>query len=67
MKLKVNKASEWVNFYICVKNPNGSIRVCIDPRPLNKAIIRPVHRSKSLDEILPVLAKSHSFSKFDCT
>ena len=67
VKLKESKAREWVNSYVCVKKANGSIRVCIDPRPLNKAIIRPVHRSKTLDEILPELARSHFFSKFDCT
>ena len=61
VKLKECKASEWVNSYVCVKKPNGSIRVCIDPIPLNKAIIRPVHRSKTLDEILPELASSHFF------
>ena len=67
VKLKESEASEWVNSYICVKKPNGSIRLCIDPKPLNKAIIRPVHRSKTLDEILPELGSSRFFSKFDCT
>ena len=63
VKLKESKASEWVNSYVCVKKPNGSIRACIDPRPLNKTIIMPVHRSKTLDEILPELASSHFFLK----
>ena len=67
VKLKESKASEWVNSYISLKKPNGSVSVCIDPRPLNKAIIRPVYRSKIVDEILPELARSHFFSKFDCT
>ena len=67
VKLKESKASEWVNSCICVKKPNGSIRVCIDPRPVNEAIIKPVHRTKTLDEILPELARSHFFSKIDCT
>ena len=62
-----SEASEWVNSFICVKKLIGSIRECIDHRPLNKVIIRPVHRSKTLDEILPELARSHFFSKFDCT
>ena len=61
VKLKESEASEWVNSYVCVKKPNGSIRVCIDPRPLNKAIIRPVHISKTLDEILPELLVVISF------
>ena len=67
VKLNESEASEWVNSYVCVKKPNGSIRVYINPRPLKKAVIRPVHRSKTLDEILPELARSHFFSKFDCT
>ena len=64
VKLNDSKASEWVNSYVCVKKPNGSFRVCINPRPLNKVVIRLAHRSK---EILPELARSHFFSKFDCT
>ena len=67
VKQNESKASEWVNSYICVKKPNGLIRVCINPRPLHKVIIRPVHRSKTLDDILPELARGHFFSKFDCT
>ena len=65
VKLNESESSEWVNSYVCVKKPNGSIRVCINLRPLNKVIIRPVYRSKTLNEILLELAKSHFFSKFD--
>ena len=67
LKLKESKASKWVNSYACVKKHNGSIRVCISPRPLNKVVIRLVHKSKTLDEIFPELARSCFFSKFDYT
>ena len=34
-KLKIDEESEWLNSFICVRKPNGSIRLCLDPaKPL---------------------------------
>ena len=33
---------EWLNSFIIVKKPNGSLRICLDPTDLNKEIVRPV-------------------------
>ena len=33
---------EWLNSFVIVKKPNGTLRVCLDPTDLNKDIIRPV-------------------------
>ena len=30
-KLKIDEKSEWLNSFICVRKPNGSIRLCLDP------------------------------------
>ena len=35
---KVEEPTEWGNSLVVVKNPDGSLRLCLDPRDLNKAI-----------------------------
>ncbi|KAK9679751.1 hypothetical protein QE152_g39749 [Popillia japonica] len=35
---KVNEPTEWVNNFVCVEKNDGSIRICLDPRHLNKYI-----------------------------
>ena len=42
-KLKIDEKSEWLNSFVCVRKPNGSIRLCLDPTHLNKYILRPHH------------------------
>ena len=37
---KVETPSSWVNSMVCVEKRNGDIRVCIDPRDSNRAIVR---------------------------
>ena len=34
----IKKPTDWVNGLVVVKKPNGKLRVCLDPRSLNKAI-----------------------------
>ena len=31
----------WLNSYVIVKKPNGSLRIYLDPTDLNKYIVRP--------------------------
>ena len=37
---RVHEPSDWVNSMVTVIKPNGKLRICIDPRDLNKAIKR---------------------------
>ena len=66
-KLKIDERSEWLNSFVCVRKPNGSICLCLDPTHLNKYIVRPHHNSKTLDDILPKLAGAKKFSIMDST
>lgn len=36
----VDTPTDWVSSLVIVKKPNGKLRVCIDPKPLNKALKR---------------------------
>ncbi|KAL6471840.1 hypothetical protein MHYP_G00204900 [Metynnis hypsauchen] len=63
---KVTEPTEWVNALVAVEKPKtGKLRVCLDPRPLNKAIQRPHYPLPTLDDITPRLAGAQYFSVLD--
>ena len=62
---KVTEPTDWVNSLVTVEKPNGSLRVCLDPKDLNDAIKRPHYPNKTLDDILPDLTGAKVFFKFD--
>ena len=49
---------------MAIRKP-GKLRVCIDPRDLNKSIRRPKYQIPILDEILPALSNARLFSVLD--
>ena len=53
--------------FICVRKPNGSKRLCLDPTHLNTYNVCPHHNSKSLDDILPKLTGAKKVSIVDST
>ena len=63
---KVSEPTKWVNSLVVVEKPHsGKLRICLDPRDLNKAIIRPHYPSKTLEEVLPQLSGAKHFTKLD--
>ena len=34
---KVERPTEWVNSVVIARKANGKLRLCLDPKPLNKA------------------------------
>uniref|UniRef100_A0A8C7WSE9 ribonuclease H n=1 Tax=Oryzias sinensis TaxID=183150 RepID=A0A8C7WSE9_9TELE len=63
---KVTEPTEWVNALVVVEKPKTKkLRVCLDPRPLNKAIQRPHYPLPTLDDITPRLAGAQYFSVLD--
>ena len=53
------------NSFVCVRKPNGSVRLCLGLMYLNRYIVRPYHNSKTLDDVLPKLAGAKRFSILD--
>ena len=64
---KVDEPTVWVNSLVCVTKSNGSLRLCLDPKDLNKAIKRSHHCTPTLDEVLPKLNGAKYFSIVDHT
>ena len=48
---KVKVPTEWVSAIVFTSKNNGKIRLSIDPRKLNQAIMRPHYQFPTLDEI----------------
>ena len=47
------------------RKSNGKLRICIDPRPLNKALKRLHYPLPVIDDILPTLRNAKVFSVLD--
>ena len=63
--LGVDETSEWCNNFVLVPKANGEVRLCLDPVHLNQALIRPIHRGPTLNNILPKLNNANYLSLID--
>ena len=61
----VNKPSGWVSPIVPVLKADNDIRLCVDMRCANKAILRENHPLPTMDQLLPRLKKARVFSKLD--
>ena len=63
----VDIPTKWVNSMTYPTKPNGDIRICLDPKDLNKVIIREHHHPPTVEEITHRLSgeNSNKMSKFD--
>ncbi|PFX34820.1 Retrovirus-related Pol polyprotein [Stylophora pistillata] len=59
-----NKPTDWISSLVAVQKP-GKLRVCIDPRDLNRAIKRSKYQMPTVDEVLLKLAKAKVFTVLD--
>ena len=64
---EVHEHTEWINSIVPVMKPDGSLRLCLDPKDLNKAIERNHWYSRTIDDILPELANSKYKTLKDAT
>ena len=62
---KQTEPTPWVSSLMYPKKANGKLRICLDPKDLNKAIIRENHKAPTLKEIAHVLMGATKFSKVD--
>lgn len=65
--VKQEEPTEWVNSMVTVIKPNGKIRICIDPRDLNKAICREHYPLKTVEEVISQMPNAKIFTKLDAT
>ena len=64
--IKVTEPTEWVNSTTYPVKANGDLRICLDLKDLNKAIIREHYKTPTLEEITHKLCGATKFSKVNC-
>ena len=62
---KVNEPTEWVSSMLAVRKPNDKVRICIDPKDLNRAIKREQYPMRTIDDVVTKLPNAKYFSKLD--
>ena len=63
----VNEPTDWVNNLVIVEKPDGSLRICIDPKELNKANKRPHYVHPTAEDILSQMSSAKYFTKLDAS
>lgn len=63
---RVTEPTDWVNALVVVEKPRTrKLRICLDPRDLNKAIKRPHYPLPTIEDITPKLMGAKYFSVLD--
>ena len=62
----IDEHTDWASQIVVVERKSDDrVRICIDPKYLNNALLREHHHLPTLEEILPELGKAKVFAKFD--
>ena len=62
-----NEPTDLVNGIVTPIKKNGDIRVCLDPRPLNRAVKREHYKLPTREEVTAQFANAKYFSKLDAS
>lgn len=63
--IPVQEPTDWVNSLAFSRKSSGGLRVCLDPKDLNKSIKRTHHKTPTLEEITNRFSGAKLFSKLD--
>ena len=61
----VETPTDWVSNLVVVKKTNNKLRLCLDPKDLNKAIRRPHYHMPTIEDMAPDLTKAKVFTVVD--
>ena len=61
----VDQPTDWVSNLVITEKPDGSMRICLDPKPLNEAIKREHHKLPTADDVHSKLANKKIFTVID--
>ena len=64
---KATEPTNWVNSMVTIIKPNGSLRICIDPRNLNQAIQQEHYPMQTIEEVITQMPNDTYFSVLDAS
>ena len=64
--LGADEAAELCSSFVLVPKLNGKARLCLDPARLNHALIRPVDRGPTVNDIFPIFSACKVFNSCRC-
>ena len=59
--------TDWVNGQVIVAKPNGKLRICLDPWPLNQTIKQEHLHLPTAEELFSQMSRAKYFSKLDAS
>ena len=62
---RFTEPTSWCAGMVVVPKRDGSVRICVDLKPLNQNVLRGIHPIPTVDETLVQLAGATLFSKID--
>ena len=62
---KINEPTDWVNSLVTVVKANNTLRICLDPKDLNKAIKRHHHPMTTVEEVVSRMPEAKIFTVLD--
>ena len=65
--VKIEEPTQWVNPIVIVEKPNGKLRICLDPRDLNTAVMREHFQLPTVEEITCRLSEAKYFTVLDAS
>ena len=65
MREKVNGPTSWINPVVAMEKSNGDVRICLDMRQANRAILREKHPVPTIEETWQEMSGAKVFSKLD--
>ena len=60
-----SEPTEWVSQMVAARKKDGSIRICIDPQDLNKALRIPNHPMRSVEDVALLMPNASVISTLD--
>ena len=61
--VRETEPTEWVSQMVATRKKNGDVRICLDPRDLNKALKRPHHPMRTADDVASRLGNANAGCK----
>ena len=61
----VDRPTDWMSSLVLVKKASGKLRVCLDPKPLNRALKRSNYPLPVMEDLLPELSEAKVFTLCD--